>query len=840
MEDFEGTNLVLIDEGHRGASSGETGTWMSFRNALCEKGFSFEYSATFGQAVKGDTVLTNLYAKNILFNYSYPYFYRDGFGKDYQILNIDSSENDEVQRIRQKIYLVGCLLAFFQQQKVYREQEPAFRPFNIEKPLWVFVGSSVTKTLAVRDATDIVEILKFLAEYVSDRAESIRRIDHVLNLGLISCDEKKLFAGRFGYLTAAGLSPEQVYNETLATLFNATRGGALHVENLKGTQGEIALRVGENDPFGVINVGDDTKLIRLCDQHGLKTGEREFSGSLFHEINKPHSTVSLLIGSRKFTEGWNSWRVSTMGLMRVGAKEGAQIVQLFGRGVRLKGFGMSLKRSQKILLPEGVTRPKHIGLLETLNVFGINADYMVQFRKFLEEEGLPLNGEREELWLPVIRIGTQGLKTIRIKKEIDGISTEFGNAFRKLGPIPTLAPPKQPHDPATDYVQKHPVVLNWYPKIRAIKSSGAVGGDAEGSVNEAHLSKLHIAFLDVDRLFFELVEFKNERGWHNLNLSKGAICALLEDQSWYRLLIPKEELAFDSFKKVLLWQEIALALLKKYTERYYLFRRHEWELPHLEYKDLTEDDPNLLVREGSDGSYYRILIEESQEEIIWKIKELKALIESRSLQQWEFRGMKAIWFGQHLYQPLLYLDSKSLSGEVIEISPAPLNQGERRFVEDLKAFYDTNSSFFEDKELYLLRNLSKGHGVGFFEAGNFHPDFLVWLISDGRQHIIFVDPKGIRNLSPTDPKIKFSETIKEIEKRLGDPAVILESFIISNTPHHVMERQWGIDKAGMQASHILFQEDGQGNYIQAMLNEIIIESSSGDDGVGGCASEEGN
>jgi multidrug transporter EmrE-like cation transporter len=46
----------------------------------------------------------------------------------------------------------------------------------------------------------------------------------------------------------------------------------------------------------------------------------------------------------------------------------------------------------------------------------------------------------------------------------------------------------------------------------------------------------------------------------------------------------------------------------------------------------------------------------------------------------------------------------------------------------LKAFHDGASGFFVQKELYLLRNLSKGRGVGFFEAGNFHPDFIFWLI----------------------------------------------------------------------------------------------------------------
>jgi hypothetical protein len=37
-------------------------------------------------------------------------------------------------------------------------------------------------------------------------------------------------------------------------------------------------------------------------------------------------------------------------------------------------------------------------------------------------------------------------------------------------------------------------------------------------------------------------------------------------------------------------------------------------------------------------------------------------------------------------------------------------------------------------------------------------------IADGKQYISFVDPKGIRNLGLTDPKIQFYETIKEIAR----------------------------------------------------------------------------
>ena len=585
IDAFEGNNLVLVDEGHRGASGGEEGAWMRFRNALCEKGFSFEYSATFGQAVKGNPKLTELYAKSTLCDYSYRYFYRDGFGKDYQIFNLDKG----MQQNHLDLYLVACLLSFFQQQRLYRKHGGTFRPFNIENPLWIFVGGRVVKGLAAQDASDIVEILQFLARYVADRADSIQHIDRVLNQGLVTATGQNLLAGRFAYLNTCGPSPTKVFDETLATLFNAPGGGQLYVENLKGVTGEVALRLGaENKPFGVVNVGNDAKLVKLCKEKGLATGELEFSGSLFHEINQPHSTVHLLIGSKKFTEGWSSWRVSTMGLMNVGKGEGAQIIQLFGRGVRLKGYDLSLKRSGKTQLPEGVERPKHIGVLETLGIFGIHADYMAQFRDFLDEEGLPVNEGRIEFPLPVIKnLGTQKLKMIRLKKTINGVNTEFGDAFRKLAPVPTIASPDPANDPNTTYLQKNQVLLNWYPKIQAMKSGGLVGGDSDAAPNETHLSARHVAFLDHDRLYFELERFKAERGWYNLNLTQQAIEALLADQSWYRLQIPAEELTGDSFEKVRLWGEIAVSLLKKYTERYYTFRKREWELPHLEYRELA-------------------------------------------------------------------------------------------------------------------------------------------------------------------------------------------------------------------------------------------------------------
>jgi len=296
IDAFEGNNLVLVDEGHRGTSGAEVGHWMKMRNQLCENGFSFEYSATFGQAMKasGNKSLEQEYARCILFDYSYKYFYSDGYGKEYRILNLEDDSDDDIRRR----YLTACLLAFYQQQKLYSDRQPEFSRFLIERPLWIFVGGRVTKTLSKKDVSDVIDILLFLAGFVKNRSESIGYLDRFLKgqSGLLDNKGNDLFAGTFSYLYKQRLSAEQAFDDILHILFNAPTAAALHVENLKGTDGEIALRLGDNEPFGLINVGDASGLCKLCEEHrDLVATDREFSGSIFRMLNDSESRVNILI-----------------------------------------------------------------------------------------------------------------------------------------------------------------------------------------------------------------------------------------------------------------------------------------------------------------------------------------------------------------------------------------------------------------------------------------------------------------------------------------------------------------------------------------------------------------
>lgn len=355
VDSFEQNNLVLVDEGHRGLSGD---VWYDYRTRLSSNGFSFEYSATFRQALNANSkkanerALMEEYGKSIIMDYSYKHFYNDGYGKDYRIYNMRTvTDND-----RKYLYLTGCLLSFYQQVKLFNVKKEALIPYNIEDPLLVFVGNRVTATTSKDELTDVEEVLTFLDSFVRRRRETSARIGYILegNTGLIDSRGNDLFADKFYGLNeifGSNTDAEKVYDDMLRLVFNADTGAEqprLHLENIKQISGEIGLKVGNSaDFFGVISIGDTSGLMKNCALKGIDCRTEEFvSESLFRDINKKDSKIKVLIGSRKFTEGWNSWRVSTMGLINFAKGEGSQAIQLFGRGVRLKGYNEYYKLKQ--------------------------------------------------------------------------------------------------------------------------------------------------------------------------------------------------------------------------------------------------------------------------------------------------------------------------------------------------------------------------------------------------------------------------------------------------------------------------------------------------------------
>jgi hypothetical protein len=822
VDTFEGNNLVLVDEGHRGAGGDD---WMDKRSRLCANGFSFEYSATFGQAIRAASgpkqkALTQTYAKSILFDYSYKFFYNDGYGKDFNILNLAEQQEEETQ----PLYLTAAMLGFYQQCRRFADGGTSLVPYLLESPLMVFVGGSVTGQRQTQEDTDLVMILKFLSDFINNRTETTRRLELLLKrkANLVAGGED-VFAKFFPYVEAQWKPGQgkELFNDLMRLVFNAPGGGQLHIVRLQGAEGEIGLRVGENPWFGLVNVGDAKKLCDLCadkqgDEDHYVVDDLAFSDSLFAQIREKDSPIRILAGAKKFTEGWSSWRVSAMGLMNVGKKEGSEIIQLFGRGVRLKGYRFKLKRSRALDAFDMVgddapgAHPEHIGLLETLNIFGIKSDYMKEFQEYLEEEGVGDAERRELIVLPTIKLpefeqGKLELNVIRPRQDMPDFKKEKRFKLASLeGHLTTK------------------VVADWYPRLQK-QSSAKLTQTVQAVLNQGFLKQDHLAFLDWDAIWFEVERLKREKAYYNVVFSPAELKAVMAQSWWYDLWIPPDFLEFR-FDRLPLWQDICTHLLKGYLERFFLYNKREFEAPYLEYQRLTPQD-DLVLKD------YQFLVKKSEKALIQNLRSLSEKFKQGKFEALAINPLEIFKADPHLYQPLVHLAHGAASQDaLIKVVPTHLNEGEKRFVDDLVKFCKAETKgLLEDTELYLLRNHNSDKAISFFAESGFRPDFILWLLREGKQTITFLDPKGLRNFTDNfqNPKVKLAQRIKVLETDLKRPDIRLESFLISQTHRHQLK--WPspgspdqkADAEEYRKHHILSAKDDPDTYVGQLMAVLL-------------------
>ena len=787
VEAFDGENLVFVDEGHKG-SGGDV--WMEYRDTIAKEGFTFEYSATFGQALQAanDPDLMEEYSKSIIVDYPYKRFYEDGYGKDYDIRNL----REDISQDFTDRWLLGNLLAFFEQQVYFDRNEAALQPYNLEPPLWVFVGGRVNAvyTRHGQRTSDVLTVVTFLDRILQDSAWAIEIIEELLwsDPVIVDPDGSSVFADDFTYLSMTADDAEEIYYNLLDRFFRIDTPTRLELARLTEVGDEIAIRAAESEGyFGLINIGDTTEFKNLVeDNTSIPVSDDRFTSSVFAEIDESPE-VSVLLGSKKFIEGWDSYRVSSLGLMNVGKSEGSEVIQLFGRGVRLHGKDYSLKRTSRL---PNEDPPDGIEILETLRIFGIEAQYMDQFREYLTQEGI-----EPEYWENDVDI------------EVESGLIDDG-----------LAVPTTPND--SSFEDREIVELSPNPDISPtvdrrleveVLQSREEGDDRDQtveSVGERDIPDSVLELLDWEEIYFEIQRYARENGFSNLIFDRSVLRTILEDGQ-YELHCPESDLEIKSVADVRRVQRIVETILRSYVSQFYRFRRQEWESEHLRIDDLDEDS-SIFPEE------YTLSVPKSAESTIEKVREI---LESVSrIYEDEVDGFPNIYFDRHIYQPLLYENPE------ISISPTPLNEGERKFVERLRDYVESDgkNTALSGNNIYIMRNTPR-IGVGFFKAQNFYPDFILWIKSTGYESIIFVDPKGLQHIGMHHPKIEFYDTIKSIEEQIDDPSITLESYIISTTDFSAAQNTHGFSRDEFHDRNVYFTDD---DYLREIL--AVTDKSDSD------------
>ncbi len=798
IEAFQGNNLIFVDEGHKG-SGGEA--WRGYRDALGATGFTFEYSATFGQALHaaGNDELTQEYAKAIGFDYSYRYFYGDGFGKDFSILNLRRTSRAE----ETDVLLLANLLSFYEQVRYFGGHNDTLHPYNLANPLWLFIGRKVEAiyTEHGKKRSDVLTVVQFLHRFLQNaQGWSVQTIDKILkgDSGLKMESGADIFANDLRTLKGNRVSAAGYFADIVKRIFRAGSPAGLEMNSIRSADGELGLRVhGASAYFGLIYVGDASAFRSLVEEHApdVETGEEVISGPLFPTVNRIDSDLHMLVGAKKFIEGWDSWRVSSMCLLNVGRSEGSEIIQLFGRGVRLKGLNGSLRRSTAI---PGREHPKDIRILERLNIFAVRADYMSQFRDYLEREGVDTGG-MIELELPLWN------HKKFLSEELYVPQWPRESTFQE-GTICVLAV----DDKA---VVRHDISA----RIETIVGSGGSiqDGGAAGGVTR-RIPKESLALLDWQKVHNEVVTHKEISGYRNLLIPPGAARMIMEahDPAMYALVAPLEIVHPERFEGINTLEIVVVEIMKRYTDSFYRLAQRRWDAEHLEYRTLSARETNF--------EDYKVRVPRSDPDLVQKIQKL---IEERVKRLRDsVRELPNLYFERHIYQPLLVQPTDDIS-----TSPPGLNASEKQFVEDLRQCCSSEKDErLKGKQIFLLRNLSRGKGIGFFESAGFYPDFILWIKSGKTQRIIFVEPHGMLHETPpqANEKVGLHRKLKADTgpalKKL--PGVSVDAFVVSRTSYDTLRKKWVHDDGTAWSrkecadEHVLFPErDSDYDYIAEMI-----------------------
>ena len=781
---FESPNLVFVDEGHKGASGGDKGYFDKRDRLVRGGGFALEYSATFGQAFAKQTDRENAkdYGRAIAFDYSYRYFHSDGYGKDFFVMNTSGGAQQSEDTM-----LLGNLLSFCQQRIAFDTHPQKMAQHNIESPLLLMLGAQVVGTKSAQNEeqqntqTDIVRIVDFLRRAAADDKWLEQKTADIIKgtAGILDNSGKNVFHNKFDFLRRKfGDNIGAICQAMREKVFHTSAAGSLRFSLLKKTAGksgqcEIALRINDNKPFALVYVGDARKLRERINTSApqVQVDEDLLQESLFAAVNNGDSPVNILIGAKKFMEGWSSWRVCGIGLLNVGRSEGPLIIQLFGRGVRLQGEGLSLKRSDSNIGGND-DAAADLHLLETLNIFAVRAEFMNRFRDYLQREGVMY----ETFLLPVQQM----------------------QPFPPNLPIPQL-PKADAFDDSFMFDKCGGAEVNESSAI-TIGQSDKQGGDITAAATTTKTHKFDDEIcrrINFGDLYVRLLEEQNNSGKKNIIITP--------EVKVLRAVLEKCEVKTDNgdplkeFKHLRL-QQVAFSALRKAADNLYNRNLRRWQRRKMKAGNIGKKHDNVIAE-------YKVSLRADNPDLE-KIRDL--------IRNWKVKAVREdchcvlprLYYETHLYNPLLLGKEQNLNPKLnIKLTPPGLNPGEKKFVIALRDYVRNNP--LTDEKIYLLRNLPNvGVGFALDDGKMFYPDFILWIERGKKMRVVFVEPHGMlhANAYKRDGKAKLWRCLHKMQPHLQFD---LDSYIISATKFDDLQPKYDTSDWTPQQfakKHILFMD----------------------------------
>ena len=382
-----GNWYVILDEAHKGEKA--TSLRQQYYMLLSKNGFLFNFSATFTD---------DLDIATTIFDYKLDTFLKEGYGKmlyvvDSQFENFikddekDYSDNEKKNIIVQSLIVLALAKLYF--HKLRKINGRIYHP-----PLLITLANSVnTEEADLKLFYNLLsEIAKGDFDFETAKRDLVTKLEenpkYLFNLGEI---DAHLIAG------LRKLKAEDFHR----AVFNTRNKGNIEVVKFRDNTRELAFKLLNSDKYFMLIVASDIIQWENNVLDGYEFG-KVIEESFFEDINK-RNDINILMGSRIFTEGWDSNRPNIINFINIGVSDDAKkyVLQSIGRGIRIEPLPNKRKRFESLdgkyftdSERERILRSNKI--LESLFIFATNKEVVKNILEGLEKQSNPewikLNG----------------------------------------------------------------------------------------------------------------------------------------------------------------------------------------------------------------------------------------------------------------------------------------------------------------------------------------------------------------------------------------------------------------------------------------------------------------
>lgn len=707
---------LLLDEAHKGDK--DDSKRQHIYNILSRNGFLFNFSATFTDQrdIKTTAAEFNLAS-----------FIEKGYGKHISLLKQENrafKKNEEFNEDEKQRIVLQSLLTLAYIAKSREQLCEATSTTLFHRPLLLALVNSVN--------TEEADLKLFFRELerigkgeISSQAFIAAR--SALKAELES-EPEWLYEGKTFALDQSLLN-SLTLKDIYRYVFNAENKGDIEVLIRPSNDKELAFKLKTSAaPFALIKIGQTAEWLKdfLAGYEIVKGFEDE---SFFSRLNEEDSEINLLMGSRSFYEGWDSNRPNVITFINIGVGTEARkfVLQSVGRGVRIEPMKGKRKRLESLHNAREVddllysqTKP-FLSAVQSLFIFGTK-------REALETifEGLAQEKEKEEGIELVLDVNTSAISSYPILIPV----------YRRL--------------------EGHLLVEQHEPRKFEIQPT------------ESQLLKNYVDYLGDERLLLArhgmspqqigLLEqtFAAPQNFFNPNTTRkyGNVEILLPRLTQYFDIIPHEVEGFKALEDEINHFKHIRVLLKDIQEL-----QKKIDAVRL-YKDPAAQEAQLKqqLRDGAlDIDKYTLAV--------------KGLARTEPEETFEHNGhrlhIKNIT--SHYYLPLLLSDDDRID----YISRIIKTPSEIRFVNQLETYLKEPGNHLKQHDWWMFSRAEETLDkitIPYYDPTqnkmrDFHPDFIFWLAKDSKYTILFVDPKGIRDIGWTYKVEGYKDLFLENGKR---------------------------------------------------------------------------